>query len=727
MACTLLVSSQPSQSSISRAPVADSLPRGVSKRLMLTILTLAIACTEQSTVARQIDDVALADAANTGEWLAYGRTHSEQRFSPLTQIKASNVSQLKVDWFLDLPDDVGLVATPLVADGVMYFVGSRNVVRAVSAISGEIIWRYDPKVAEVAGDRMRVSFLHGSRGVALWKNKVYVGTADGRLIAIDVSTGEEVWSVMTVDPDKALYITGAPKVFKGKVLIGNGGTENGPTRGYVTAYDAETGEQAWRFFVVPGDPADGFENDAMAMAAKTWTGEWWKYGGGGNVWHGITYDPEFDALYIGTGNGSPWNQKVRSPGGGDNLFLCSIVALDPDTGEYLWHYQTNPGETWDFNSSMDIVLADLMIDGREVKAILHAPKNGFFYVIDRATGKLISAEPFADVNWATKVDLATGRPVEVPGARYEDGRAVITPGTLGAHNWPPMSFNPNTGLVYIPTIHQSNRYSDEAVALENWQSPDWRSTAPTEGMAVLWEIVGNRSDGTHGSLQAWDPVSQKRVWEVPLDVAWSPGTLTTAGDLVFQGRAGGDFVAYHAASGEVLWRYPMGLGIAAPPITYAINGRQYVALLVGWGSAYAIVGPEAPALGWSYGAQTRRLVTFSLEGDADMPALPPPAVPVPLAAPNFEVDEDLANAGLHMFGQCAVCHGPGAISGGLGPDLRASTVVLSQEAFSDVVLGGAKRARGMPSYESLSDGHLKALRHYIRQQADLGLVKEGGH
>ncbi|MCZ6458834.1 MAG: PQQ-binding-like beta-propeller repeat protein, partial [Gammaproteobacteria bacterium] len=302
----------------------------MSRRHFGTLLVLLCALANQPVIARDLNDAALADESNTAEWLAYGRTYSEQRFSPLTQVNPRNVSELQVDWYLDLPDAAGLVATPLVADGVMYFSGSRNIVRAVDATTGELLWRYQPQLAE---GRSRVSFLHGSRGVGLWKDKVYTATVDGRLIALDAATGKEIWSVMTVDPSKALYITGAPKVFKGKVLVGNGGTENGATRGYVTAYDAETGKQVWRFYIVPGNPADGFENAAMEMAAKTWTGEWWKYGGGGNAWHGFTYDPEFDALYIGTGNGAPWNRKIRSPGGGDNLFICSIVALDPDTGE----------------------------------------------------------------------------------------------------------------------------------------------------------------------------------------------------------------------------------------------------------------------------------------------------------------------------------------------------------------------------------------------------------
>ncbi len=667
--------------------------------------------------ARAIDDKALADETSN-EWLAYGRTYSEQRFSPLSDVNAGNVSDLKVDWYIDLPDAQGLVATPLVSEGVMYFTGSKNMVWAVDATTGKQLWKYIP--APDPG-RSRSSFLHGSRGVGLWKDKVFTTTVAGRLIALDKATGEEIWNVNTIVPGTPLYITGAPKIFKGKVLVGNGGTENSGSRGYVTAYDAETGEQAWRFYIVPGNPADGFENAAMEMAAETWTGEWWTMGGGGNAWHGFTYDPEFDALYIGTGNGAPWNRKIRSPGGGDNLFLCSIVALDPDTGEYLWHYQTTPGETWDYNSNMDIVLADLEIDGKERKVIMHAPKNGFFYVIERGTGKLLSAEPYADVSWASKIDLATGRPVEVPGSRYEDGQALVTPGPFGAHNWPPMSYNPQTGLVYIPTIHQYLIYSDDEVDLNTWESPDWFAPVPTGGEGVAFEIVGNRNDGTRGSLQAWDPVKQEQVWEIPLHSPWNPGTLTTAGNLVFQGRADGDLVAYNAETGQELWKEHLGLGIAAPPVTYAINGKQYVSLLVGWGAVFAAIGgQEASDLGWQYGRHMRRLVTFSLEGDEELPALPPPEVPEPLAAPFFEVDEALARTGEDIYGQCSWCHGQEGLAGGSAPDLRASTIPLDHDAFGATLRAG-RVPLGMPAYDNLSDEHVKALQHYIREQANLGL------
>jgi quinohemoprotein ethanol dehydrogenase len=370
-----------------------------------------------------------------------------------------------------------------------------------------------------------------NRGIAFWKGHVLVATVDGRLISVDAKTGQPVWSVETIDPKNPLFISGAPRVFRDKVIIGNGGTEWGAARGYVSAYDVATGKMVWRFYTVPGNPANGFEDDTQAMAAKTWKGEWWKHGGGGTVWHGMTYDPEFNRVYIGTGNGSPWNRNIRSPGGGDNLFLCSIVALDADTGKYAWHYQTTPGETWDYNSNMDIVLADLTIAGKPVKALLHAPKNGFFYVIDRSTGKLISAEKIGKVDWAESIDLKTGRPVERKGARYEDGQELVWPSPFGIHNWHAMSFNPNTGLAYIPVMELPGMFTDKGIDKSIWQSPNF-SIDP--GVEFARDDIPVNA-GT-GALRAWDPVAQKLRWEVKLPGVWNPGTLTTGGNLVIQGR-----------------------------------------------------------------------------------------------------------------------------------------------------------------------------------------------
>jgi quinohemoprotein ethanol dehydrogenase len=681
-----------------------------STLLILLCLTLTISC-EKKTSYTEIEDVVLADENRTEDWLAYGRTHNERRFSPLSDINVDNIGSLKVDWYMDLPNDIGLVSTPLVVDGILYFTGTMNIVRAVNAVNGELIWEYDPKVAETIGNTRQVGWKH-NRGLSFYRGKIFAATWDGRLIAIEAKTGKEIWATATFDRNRSLFITGAPKAFKGKVIIGNGGTENGPARGFVTAYDTETGEEAWKFYIVPGNPAEGFENEAMEMAAKTWTGEWWKHGGGGNSWHGFTYDAELDVLYIGTGNGSPWNRKIRSPEGGDNLFLCSILALDPDTGEYLWHYQTTPGEMWDYNSSMDIVLADLTINGETIKALLHAPKNGFFYVINRETGKLISAEPFVETSWATHIDMNTGKPVETENARYVSGPVDITPSPWGGHSWQSMSYNPQTGLVYIPALHSTATFSDEGIDLEAFQAIEFGG-----GIGVNLRPSGNHPREYPASLIAWDPVQQQPAWTIPQDVFWNAGTLTTGGNLVFQGRADGKFLAYNAQNGEMVWSFDTGLGISAPPITYKINGKQYISILVGFGGGYARGGWDAHRLGWSYRIHIRRLITFSLEGIVEMSRQPPPFYPRPIIVPDFEIDQALASAGEQLYWGCFNCHGGGMFSGGMSPDLRASAVALDKAAFASVVRDGSKINLGMPSYPDISDQELEALQHFIRLRA----------
>lgn len=672
-------------------------------------ITVSIAVSAEPTT---VNDAVLSKLGDGSDWPAFGHDYSEQRFSPLTEINADNVSKLGVAWSLDLPKDRSLVATPLVVDGVIYFTGSYSVARAVDARTGKLLWEYDPESIKHAGDRLRVMWDQ-NKGPAIWEDKLIISTIDGRLIGLNRHTGEKVWETLTIDPRRGYYITGAPKVFKGKVLIGNGGTEISAARGYVTAYDANTGEQAWRFWIVPGNPADGFENETMAMAAKTWTGEWWKHGGGGNAWHGFTYDPEFDTLYVGTGNGSPWNQKIRSPGGGDNLFLCSIVALNPDTGEYKWHYQTVPGETWDYNSNMDIVLADLKYGEQTIKALLHAPKNGFFYVINRANGELLSAEKLAKVTWASHVDLKTGRPVEIAGARYEDGEELVWPSPIGAHNWHAMSFNPQTGLTYIPTLEMPGMWVDKGIDFVTWKSPDLFVDTGTEfGTDSVPKNVGD------ASLVAWDPLKGKKVWQRELPRAWNPGTMTTAGNLVFQGRADGVFVAYNATTGETLWEINLGLGISSPPVTYSLDGKQYVSLLVGWGGVGLILGEQAEQHGWKYGVHPRRLYTFALDAEGKVPPFPPPTYAQPLDPEDFEINEDLATYGGAVYAKsCFMCHGGGAIAGGMTPDLRESPIVTSKEAFRAVVVDGAKHSLGMPRFPRLGDKELDGLTHYIRKMA----------
>ena len=683
--------------------------RNVSKRWLAPLALFVCAAQATDTL---VDDAYLQQDGDGSNWPAYGRTSTEQRYSPLDEITVDNVKKLGIAAITELPNERSLIATPLAVDGVIYFTGSYSRTYAVDARSGKLIWEYDPKSIERAGDRLRIMW-DINRGPVYYKGKLIISTVDGRLVALDAKTGAFLWETMTVDPRKSYYVNGAPKVFRDKVIIGNGGTEHGAARGYVTAYDIDTGEQAWRFWIVPGNPADGFENAAMEMAAKTWTGEWWKHGGGGNVWNGMTYDAEFNQVLIGTGNGSPWNQKIRSPDGGDNLFLCSIVAVDADTGEYKWHYQSVPGETWDYNANMDIVLADVRFGEQTVKALLQAPKNGFFYIINRANGELLSAEKFGKATWAERIDLKTGRPVEVAGARYEDGEALVWPGPWGAHNWHAMSYNPNTGLVYIPAFDMPGLYKDKGMDLPRWQSPQFRVDPGVEfgGEDVPPDIGSAR-------LLAWDPIRQRQAWSQDLPPVWNAGTMTTKGNLVFQGRADGRFVAYDATSGEPLWSVEIGAGISAAPITYAVDGKQYISLLVGWGGGGTILGTLAAQHGWKYKAHPRRLITFALDGKLPMPPSPPPAFAEPLDPPGFEIDAALAEQGRDLYARaCLYCHGSGMVAGGPAPDLRESTIALTRDAFKAVVIDGAKLDNGMPRFEELSDADLDGLMHFIRLRA----------
>ena len=690
----------------------------MQRQTALIFIGLACALLSQSVTANSGQRI--ADEAAGDDWLSYGRTYSEQRFSPLSEINHNSIKKLGLAWALDLPGERQLVSTPLVIDGVMYFTGSYSVVWAVDLHSQKVLWKFDPKTIEAAGDRLRV--LWGtSRGVAFWEDKIYVGTGDGRLIGLDAKSGKELWSTQTVDPRQPYYITGAPKAFNGKILIGNGGAEFGAVRGYVTAYDADTGEQIWRWWTVPGNPADGFENKAMEMAAETWNGEWWKHGGGGTVWNSMTYDPEFNTVYLGTGNGSPWNQRIRSPGGGDNLFLCAVVALDADSGEYKWHYQTVPGETWDFNSAMDIVLADLEQRDKTFKVILHAPKNGFFYIINREDGELLSAEKFAKVTWASKVDLKTGRPVEIEGARYEDGEETIWPGPLGAHNWHPMSYNPNTGLVYIPFHDLPGYYNDKKILPAEFNHAGFEFEV---GVAGIQDDIP--ADIATSGLMGWDPVTQQAKWKSPNPGMWQGGTMTTAGNLVFQGRADGKLMAHRADNGEVLWQFDAGLGITAPPISFELDGKQHIAILVGWGGAVAALGGSLGAQhGWVYNQHPRRLLVFTLDGDAKLPATPPPSFVTPLLAPDFELSSSKIEQGGVIFEKnCTWCHGGGAVSAGGAPDLRASPITLDVDSMSAVVLGGALQANGMPKFPNLTKDDVHALQHFIRNKARLSVEKE---
>ncbi len=539
------------------------------------------------------------NAATTRDWPSYGLDYAETRYSRLDKIDAANVKDLGLAWSYSLETTRGVEATPLVVDGVMYVTASWSVVHAIDTRSGKRLWTYDPKVDKTRAYKGCCDVVN--RGVALYEGKVYVGAYDGRLIAIDAVSGRKVWEKDTIiDHSRSYTITGAPRVFKGKVIIGNGGAEYG-VRGYITAYDAATGDQKWRWFTVPGDPSRAFEDASMARAAATWdaAGKWWEAGGGGTAWDTLTFDPDLNLMYVGTGNGAPWAHRARSPAGGDNLYLASIVALNPDTGEYVWHYQETPGDNWDYTSTSPMILANLEIDGRPRKVILHAPKNGFFFVLDRTNGKFISAKNYVPVNWATGYD-ANGRPIEVAEARATDKAYDSIPGPYGGHNWQPMSFNPQTGLVYLPAQNVPTNLMDD----KRWAFNDNKPGAFQGNMG--WntaKILGpvSPSNKPFGRLIAWDPVQQKAAWTQEYVSPWNGGTLTTAGNLVFQGTADARFIAYDARNGNKLWESPTGTGVIAAPATYMVDGKQYVSIAVGWGGTFGEVqrAPTAKPTGRS--------------------------------------------------------------------------------------------------------------------------------
>ncbi|MCB1706102.1 MAG: PQQ-dependent dehydrogenase, methanol/ethanol family [Halioglobus sp.] len=654
-----------------------------------------------------------------GNWMSHGRTYSEQRFSPLSQINDKNVGSLGLAWSFDIDTRRGIEATSIVVDGVMYTTGAWSIVRALDARTGKLLWTFDPQVPKEKAKHTCCDVVN--RGVAVWKGQVFFGSLDGRLFALNARTGKVKWEVATFDPELPYTITGAPRVVKDKVLIGNGGAEFG-VRGFLSAYNVKDGSLAWRFYTVPGDPALGFENDAMKMAAQTWNGEWWKLGGGGGtVWDSMAYDPELDLLYFGVGNGTPWNQEIRSPGGGDNLFLSSIVAVRPETGEYVWHYQTTPGESWDYTATQSIILASIKVDGAERKVLMQAPKNGFFYVLDRATGELLSAENYINITWATHVDMETGRPVEVEGARYRETPFTLFPSYLGGHNWHPMSFSPETGLAYIPVLDIPAVYGQP----EDFKYNPGIANTGTDGV-----IAGLPDDQAErdaigalvkGRLLAWDPVKQQQAWSVEYRGPWNGGTLATAGNLVFQGTADGKLVAYRADTGEQLWDFATQTGVVAPPISFEIDGEQYISVNVGWGGAFALVFGEyvqAESL-----PNVSRVLTFKLGGKATLPPVDwKPAVV--LNPPEQTASPETIALGLTTYQDvCMGCHGLNAVSGLIIPDLRGSAYLWDEKGWESVVRGGQLKDRGMASFaDNISPEQAQAIRAYVIQQAHRGLA-----
>ena len=662
--------------------------------------------------ADQVNQNYIIENAKTGkDWPTHGFDYAETRFSPLSQISANNVEKLGLAWSYNLGSERGVEATPLVVDGVMYVTASWSIVHALDATTGKKLWTYDPEVPGEAGSRGCCDVVN--RGVAVHYGNVYVASYDGRLIAIDAKTGEKVWETNTLpDNDMSYTITGAPRVVNGNVIIGNGGAEFG-VRGYITAYDAKTGAQKWRWYTVPGNPNEPFENEAMARAAKTWdpSGKYWEAGGGGTVWDSIVFDPDLNLLYIGTGNGSPWSHKKRSPEGGDNLYLSSIVALNADTGEYVWHYQATPGDNWDYTSTQDMILSELMIDGERRKVIMQAPKNGFFFVLDRTNGEFISAENYVDVNWATGYD-SNGRPIDVPEARSMDEPFDIIPGPFGGHNWHSMSFNHQTGLAYFPTQH---------VPITMVEDPSWEnieSNEPGQPMSgVGWNTafrfnVAPPSSKPFGRLTAWDPVTQQEAWRYEHVSPWNGGTLTTAGDLVFQGTADARFMAFNARTGDPLWESPMGTGVIAAPITYEVDGTQYVSIAAGWGGVFGQSqrASDLKTAGTVY--------TFVLNGDAEMPEFT--KYQLNSLVSGVEYNPDFIGEGTALYvSNCVFCHGvPGVDKGGNIPNLGYSkkSVIENLDAF---LFHGPFVSSGMPDFsKTLTETDAEKIKAFIQGTAD---------
>ncbi len=646
-----------------------------------------------------VDGTRLREAdspANAGQWMSYGRDYNEQRYSPLTQINADNVGRLGLAWYADLAEKGGSYeTTPIAVDGRIFVTSPWSKVYAFDAKTGERLWKYDPKVPGQFAVKLCCGIVN--RGVAVWKGKVIWGTLDGRLIAVDAKTGTKIWEVQATDPTKWLSITGAPRIADGRIFIGEAGSEF-EERGYLAAYDADTGKELWRWWSVPGDPSKGFEQPELKWAAKTWNGQWWKFGGGGTPWDGITYDPVTGDVYFGTGNGAPWPADVRSPGGGTNLFTASIVAVDARTGKFRWYYQETPLDSFDYDSTAQITTADLVIDGKMRHVVMHAPKNGIFYVLDARTGKFISGKPFVpSVNWMTGFD-ADGKPILNPQANYgKTGKGFYLIG-FQSHVWNPMSFNPQTGLVYLPANYLSYPYVAEAGAKMGNQLLSINIRKRPEGPAPKLE-------GPSSYLLAWDPVKQQAAW-MQTEGNGHSGTMTTAGNLVFQGATPQNFSAYRADTGQRVWTTNTQAQVVGGASSYAIDGEQYVAVVAAGQGGFRSFNYWAP--------NYARLLVYKLDGKAVLPK------PEPFTAPVLNPPAEFGDAGQVALGEqqydshCASCHGNGGHASSLFPDLRYAGALWSADTFKAIVIGGVLQDDGMVSFQKmLTPQEAETIRAYV--------------
>lgn len=685
---------------------------------------------------QKVDGEYLKTGGNGSDWAMTGFSYNEARFSPLKNINDTNAKDLGIAWFADLPDARGQEATPVVVDGKMFVSTAWSKVFAYDAKTGKPLWNFDPAVDKSRGVKACCDVVN--RGVAFWKGRIFVGTIDGRLISLDAETGKQVWSEQTLDPASNGTITGVPRVVKDLVIIGNGGAEFG-ARGFVTAYDAASGKKAWRFYTVPnakGEPDGEISDDILKTAATpTWSkeakpGDWHEAGGGGTAWDAIVYDAELDQLYIGVGNGSPWNHGIRSNGEGDNLFLSSIVALKPETGRYIWHYQETPAESWDYTATQPIILANEQRDGKDVKVLYHAPKNGFFFTIDRTNGKMLSANPFIKgLTWATGYDPKTGRPIENPDARYEKtGKLYMAnPSALGAHNWHPMSYNPATGLVYIPALQIGGAYMPPAAPNEQTRKSMGFNTGGAMATADLPDdtnFVKMVKAATVGQLVAFDPKTGKAKWTIDQPAPWNGGTMTSAGNLVFQGDAMGKFNVYAADTGTLLASIDVQSGVLGGASTYMVDGEQYVAFMTSKGGAFPLVSGYAGSA-TSAVPNIPRLIVLKLGGKVTLPALPPAEPYVWNPPAQVGTPADLAAGQSNFQRYCLVCHGPGAVGNGVTPDLRKSGVIADADTWKQVVVEGILKGNGMASFASvLKPEEAEQIRAYVISRAHYGKTND---
>lgn len=683
-------------------------------RLGALLLPMALAASVLSGCSKPANPIEDMMVANPDEWPSWGRTGNEAHYSPLDEIDTGNVADLKLAWHFDLEPGYS-ASTPLMAEGKVFLTTGHSHIRALDAVTGKQLWEYDGGTRERATSSMGLGW--GSKGIAYAGGRVFLVTTDGYVVALDASTGKEAWKVQDAPADGApRQYNGPPRAFGGKVIVGFGGADISAARGFVTAYDEKTGKKLWRFYSVPGDEPNAGGAKADDLMAKSWPGGIKKpdgslRGGGGTAWNAFSHDRELGLIYLGLGNGFPYNQKLRSPDGGDNLFLSSIVAVKADTGEYVWHYQLCPAEQWDCTATADMTLATLPIDGKQRKVLMQAPKNGFFYVIDRETGKLIN-EPgkIAKVTWAEKIDLASGRPVENPGIRYngKPGLFEMWPGPTGAHSWMPQAYSPQTGLVYVPV-------QDMGALIGEGQAGGGELGAGN-GATLIPEVD---LPGNHKSyLKAWDPVTQKERWRVDLPGSWPAGAMTTAGGLVFQGRMDGKFVAYDAANGKEVWSFQTESPIVGAPISYRVNGKQYITVITGAGGQGAGMQSLGNAALRTDYRLPRRVLTFAIGGTDTIPPFQY-VQPKPPADAAYKPNAAMAQAGAMKYGMnaCLVCHGWNAVASGAAPDLRYSTVITDAATFKAVVKEGALKLNGMPPFPQISDSDLETIRFFLRTRA----------